>query len=296
MACSANTRRGLFMYTNNIILNERRVSPTAMDRIRIPHYAITNIETFGVSRLAVLQQAQLPISLLQEPRPVISTSQWFALWRALDELNDDPALGLKIGSNIPVDQYDPVFIAGLCAVSFREAINNVARYKQQFCSEDLRIVERDGLWHIDTNWAATQEPTPALLVDGMFAMYMALGQRGSGQALSPKRVRFARKAEHRTLYETYFHCPVDFEAESNGIIFSRQTMEMPFRTFNPDMLALLIPQLEAQLEARSCSTNLELSGQSIVANQTSSETANDAGHCTGTQHQFADITAPASTR
>jgi AraC-like DNA-binding protein len=169
------------------------------------------------------------------------------MWRALEELNDDPALGLKIGSDIPVDQYDPIFIAGLCAASFREAINNVARYKQQFCSEDVRIFERDGQWHMDVKWVAAQEPTPTLLVDGMFASYVTLGQRGSGQALFPERVRFARKAEHRTLYETYFHCPVDFEAESNAIIFSRQTMETPFLTFNPDMLALLIPQLETQL-------------------------------------------------
>jgi len=219
-----------------------------MDRIRIPYQAIAQIETFGISRLAVLQQARLPISLLQDPRPVISTSQWFALWRALEELNNDPALGLKMGSVVPADHYDPVFIAGLCAASFREAINNVARYKQQFCSEDLRIFERDGLWHIDVEWAASQEPTPALLLDGMFASYMILGQRGSGQALFPEQVRFVRKAEHRALFETFFHCPVEFEAETNVISFSRQTMETPFLTFNPDMLALLIPQLETQLK------------------------------------------------
>ncbi|NMB89453.1 MAG: AraC family transcriptional regulator [Chloroflexi bacterium] len=220
-----------------------------MDRIKIPYNAISNIETFGISRVAVLQQAHLPLNLLQAQRPALTTGQWFALWHALGALSDDPALGLRIGSDAPVDRYDPVYIAGLCARSFREALNNVARYKQQFCSEELRMVERDGLWHIDVIWSASQEPTPSLLIDGMFASYIALGQRGSGHAVYPERVRFARKADHRKLYETYFHCPVDFGADSNEIIFSRPSMETSFRTFNPDMLALLVPQLESQLNA-----------------------------------------------
>jgi AraC-like DNA-binding protein len=220
-----------------------------MDRIRISRNEISRIESFGISSLDVLQQAHLPITLLQEERPSVTTNQWFAMWNALELLNYDPTLGLKIGGDIPADRYEPTFIAGLCARSFHEALSNVVRYKQQFCSEELRIIERDGVWHIDALWPATQQATPNLLIDGMFASYVALGQRGSGQPVYPERVCFARKPNHRAMYEAYFHCPIDFEADSNVIIFSQQTMETPFRTFNPDMLALLIPQLEAQRAA-----------------------------------------------
>jgi AraC-like DNA-binding protein len=232
---------------NEVIIVKERIPTIVMDRIRISYNAVAHIERFGVSRLAVLQQARLPFSLLQDKRPVVSTSQWFALWKALETLNDDPALGLKIGSDIPVDVYDPVFISGLCAHTFREALYNVGRYKQQFCSEEMRVVEDQNLCQIEIVWTATQEPTPHLLVDGLFASQMMLLQRGSGLALYPERIRFARKAQNLSLYQNFFHCPVDFDAESNAIIFSTQMMDTPFHTFNPDMLALLLPQLEAQL-------------------------------------------------
>ncbi|MCP6756539.1 hypothetical protein NL533_33435, partial [Klebsiella pneumoniae] len=85
------------------------------------------------------------------------------------------------------------------ANTFREGLNNVARYKQQFCSEEMRIVEHENLWHIEIIWPATQASTPYLLVDGMFASQMTLLQRGSGLVLYPERVRFARKTQHRAL-------------------------------------------------------------------------------------------------
>ncbi|MBA3948031.1 MAG: AraC family transcriptional regulator [Herpetosiphonaceae bacterium] len=218
-----------------------------MDRIRVPHFAPSRLEALGFSLVAILQQARLPLTLLQQERLIVSTPQWFAFWRALETLSDDPALGLKIGNDMRVEQYDPVSIAALCTRSFHEALINVARYKQRFCSEDMRIVERDGRWHIETVWSAIQEPAPLLLIDGMFASYMALGRLGSGHVIYPERVTFRRNPFHLAMYEKHFHCPVDFNADHDVLILSQQAMETPFHTFNPDMLALLIPQLEMQL-------------------------------------------------
>jgi AraC-like DNA-binding protein len=218
-----------------------------MDQIRIPHFAPARLEALGFSPVAVLRQAHLPLSLLHQERLVLSTAQWFALWRAIEALSSDPALGLKFGGDIPVEHFDPIFIAALCARSFHEALINVARYKHQFCAEELRIMEHDGWWQIDVVWNATKEPAPPLLVDGMFASHMALGQRGSGLALHPERVTFRRPPLHRAMYEGHFQCPVDFDAAQDLVVYSRQAIEAPFLTFNPDMLSLLIPQLETLL-------------------------------------------------
>jgi AraC-like DNA-binding protein len=218
-----------------------------MHHIRVPSMEASRLESLGVSVLAVLEQAHLPLTLLQEKRPVLSTRQWFAVWHAFAEISNDTALGLKIGSDIPVERYDPIFIAAMCARTFREALSNVARFKHQFCAEEIHIIEYNSMWHINVTWNDLQEPIPALLIDGMFATYMTLGHRGSGQPLYPERVLFAGKARHRTLYEDYFHCVVEFGADTNQMIYHPQKMETPFRTFNSEMQALLIPHLEGQL-------------------------------------------------
>src|SRR5258708_2547222 len=84
-------------------------------------------------------------------------------------------------------------------------------------------------------------------MDSMFAALMELGQRGSGQALYPERIDFTRKPLRRAMYEAHFHCPVAFNARANVMFYSYQAMEQPFLTANPDLLALLVPQLEVAL-------------------------------------------------
>ncbi len=49
------------------------------------------------------------------------------------------------------------------------------------------------------------------------------------------------------MYEAYFQRPVDFGAERDMLLMSHEAMMQPFSTANPDLLALLEPQLEAAL-------------------------------------------------
>jgi AraC-like DNA-binding protein len=49
------------------------------------------------------------------------------------------------------------------------------------------------------------------------------------------------------MYESHFRCPVKFKATQNALIFSKSDMELPFVTYNADLLATVAPQLEAEL-------------------------------------------------
>jgi hypothetical protein len=49
------------------------------------------------------------------------------------------------------------------------------------------------------------------------------------------------------MYEAHFRCPVKFKSNRNALIFSKGDMELPFVTYNPDLLATVAPQLEAEL-------------------------------------------------
>ena len=60
-------------------------------------------------------------------------------------------------------------------------------------------------------------------------------------------MQFARPESNRALYEEHFRCPVRFGATANRIVLSAETMDIPFRTNNPDLLAILVPGLEAAL-------------------------------------------------
>ncbi len=67
---------------------------TPMDRIRIAYgLALAVRGVWHIAPAEVLRQAGLPQALFEQERIVVSTAQWFALWKALATLNSDPSMG-----------------------------------------------------------------------------------------------------------------------------------------------------------------------------------------------------------
>ena len=94
-------------------------------------------------------------------------------------------------------------------------------------------------------WPTRRTP---LLVDACFAWIVSIGRRGTGLPVNPKRIEFRRAEKHRKMHEAHFRCPVKFDAKQNVLVFSKADMERPFLTHNADLLAIVAPQLEAELE------------------------------------------------
>jgi len=217
------------------------------NRFRVSSTLPRRLEEFGVAPATVLRQAGLPMGLFDQEKILVTTKELFALYAGIGGAGDDPAIGLKLGTEHRVEFYDPIAIAALCARSFRDALERLARYKQLTCPERIRLVERAHECAVHFDWLLAHEPEPALLVDVCFARVLSVGRRGTGRAINPKRVEFQRGAEHCEMYEAHFRCPVKFQAGQNALVFTRGDMDQPFRTHNADMLAVVAPQLEAEL-------------------------------------------------
>jgi AraC-like DNA-binding protein len=216
-------------------------------RFRLSRLLVTRLEELGVPPDAVLRQAGLPEALLREERILMATEQLFAFWSAVAAISRDPTIGLALGSEDRIERYDPIAIAALSASSFRDAIERAARYKQLTCPEEIRLTVRGREAAITFHWLHAEELTPPVLTDLCFAWMLTLGRRGTGQPIAPKRVEFSRTATHRDRYETHFRCPVRFRAPDNVLIFAASDLDRAFLTRNADLLAMLAPQLEADL-------------------------------------------------
>jgi len=218
-----------------------------MNRFRVSGTLPRRLEELGLSPEALLRQAGLPMGLFHQDKILVSTEEFFALYRGISEASNDPAFGLKLGTEDRVERYDPIKLAALSARSFRDALQRMARYKQLTCPEQIRVVERGNECVVQFVWLLAHEKEPPLLVDVCFAWIVAIAQRGLGRPLSPKRVEFQRSPTHREMYGTHFRCPVKFKASHNALVFSKADMELPFVTYNAELLAIVAPQLEAEL-------------------------------------------------
>jgi hypothetical protein len=217
-----------------------------MSQIRLSRSVVTRINGLDLPISDIVRQAGLPTNLFQQEHIRLTLAQWFALWSAFAAQLDDPTMGLQISRLIQDEPYDPLWITALSANSFYGALEKVARYKRLFSAEEISLSQHNDLWLVDIIWLIDQPPPP-ILIDASLAHILELGQRGTGRKIYPQKVCFQRDESQRSVYEAFFQSPVEFNAAKNQIIFTDQQIKLPFKSANPDLLALIEPQLEAAL-------------------------------------------------
>jgi len=219
-----------------------------ISQFRISATLARKIEELGVRPADVLRQAGLPTGLFdREEKILLSTAELFALYRGLAEAGRDPAIGLKLATEHRIERYDPLGIAAVTARSFRDALERLARYKQLFCPEALDVVDRGNESRVELRYLLAQETEPPLLVDVAFAWIVAIGHRGTGGRVKPKRIELRGATRSRQMYEAHFGCTAKFGARRNAIVYAVTDLDRPFLTHNPDLWAVIAPQLEAEL-------------------------------------------------
>lgn len=228
----------------------------ASNRFRVQSLLPRRLEERGVRLPAVLQAAGLPAGFFEPDKVFATTEELFALWRAIAAVSDDPGIGLVLGSEPRTGQHDPTAIAVLCSHSFRDAVGRMARYKQLTCPEEIRVDEGRGESAVAFVFLLARGTEPAVLVDLCLAWVLAIGRRGTGEALVPLRVELARPAAQRRRLEAHFGCRVRFGADRNALVFRTSDLERPFVTRNAELLAMLAPQLDAELGTRSAAVRL----------------------------------------
>ena len=227
-----------------------------LDRFRVASTLAIKLEELGVSPADVLRHAALPAGLFAQDKVLVSTEEFFALYRGLAEASRDPAIGLKLGAEPRMERYSPTSIIAVSARSFRDALARMARYKQLTCPEELRVVERGGEALVQFRWTLAQEQEPAVLVDQCFSRTVDIARRGTDGLVNPKRVELRGPGRNRRMYEAHLGCPATFEARHNTLVFAAADLDRPFLTHNADLYAMVAPQLEAELSRSRASQAL----------------------------------------
>src|SRR5258707_322438 len=171
------------------------------DRFKVANAFWIGIGKIGLTPAAVLSQARLPLTVYDGKKNLVTTAQFFALWRAVGEVSGDPAAGLKIATQIDVGNRPPSTMAAYYARDYRDALTRLARFKQLCSPEELQIKVSKDECVIEPVWLHAQEETPPLLTDAAFVSFVELGRRGTGHLVTAKRVELKRSAEANGFHE-----------------------------------------------------------------------------------------------
>jgi len=215
----------------------------------------SKLEESGASASAVLRKAGLPQRYLSEARVLLKTEELFALWRAVGEVSVNPAIGLQLGTETKTERFSPSGLAALSTENFGAAVEQMARYKQLTCPEEILQEKEDEEWGIQFRWLLANEVEPPVLIECCFAWVLSIARHGTGTRLSPLCVEFVQPRAHAKSIERHFGCEVFSGAERNAIVFRAADAERPFVTRNSELLAMLAPQFEKELKEQSQDEN-----------------------------------------
>ncbi len=213
------------------------------------------LEELGIRASAVLRRAGLPQGFIDQPRVLLKTEELFALWRAVGEVSTNPAIGLLLGTENKTERFHPIGLAALSTENFGSAIDQMARYKQLTCPEEILQEKDDEEWSIQFRWLLADEVEPPVLNECCFAWVLSIARHGTGTRLSPLRVEFVQPRPHAKTIERHFGCPVVCGGPRNAIVFRAADAQRPLVTRNAELLGMLAPQFEEELKQENGNEN-----------------------------------------
>jgi AraC-like DNA-binding protein len=215
---------------------------------RVPDRLHRKLQEAGIRVPALLRNAGLPAGLFDQTRILVTTEELFALWRGIGDASSEPGIGLVLGTETRAENFDAIALAALSTNNFGEGMRQIARHKQISCPEEI-LHESDAVeWSIQFRWLLALDSEPEVLTDLCFAWVLCIARHGTGTSLSPLRLELARPRAHARVLERHFGCPIVFGAARNAIVFRTSDADIPFVTRNAELLAMLAPQLDAELK------------------------------------------------
>lgn len=214
---------------------------------RVPGRLALKLTELGVSLPTVLHRAGLPRDLFEQTRVLVSTTELFSLWRAIESVTDDPLIGLKLGVETKTERFHPMAIAALSTENLKAAVEHMARYKKLTAPEEILSKLDSGQFRVSFRWLLAVDAEPQVLADYCFSWMLTIARHGTGTQLKPVRIEYVQTRKHARSLSRHFGCEVLEGAAQNAIVFQAADALAPFVTRNTELLDLLAPQFEEQL-------------------------------------------------
>ena len=179
-----------------------------LKHFRVPGRLALKLEELGIPIPVVLRRAGLPRDLFDQTRILVSTSELFALWRAIEAVSSDPLIGLRLGVETKTDRFHPMGIAALSTQNLVAAAEHMARYKKLTAPEEILTQLDKQEFSIGFRWLLAVDAEPQVLTDYCFAWMLSIARHGTGTQLSPVRVEYVQQRVNLRAIERHFGCKV----------------------------------------------------------------------------------------
>jgi AraC-like DNA-binding protein len=182
----------------------------------------------GVSRETLLRDAKLDEQQLRDPSGRIPLAAVARLWRSVASNVHDPAVGVRLGSDIRVREFGIVGYAMAFSHTVASALNRVSRYSRILSSAHALIMEPAG----EATWVRLEMQPELrafrLAVDYRLAAVLSACREIAASPISPLIVQlpYRRPADVKA-YVKFFDAPLEFGSLGAALLLRNEDLARP---------------------------------------------------------------------
>jgi len=214
---------------------------------------VAEIQRRGLDPAPLFRRARIDSARIEDIREVLQADECARLVDATVELTGDEAIGLSVGANAPQHALHLYGHLLLSQPTIREAFMMAQRYSSLVTEgPTFRLLERGDL----ATWGIVSFLPPGRLRRVLLDYSVTLTAR-VGRALFPAGERLyavhlqTEPPAYVDRYRDFFSCPVLFDQEITGLVFSRALLDMPQVNADSTVSVLVRESAEQLLRERA---------------------------------------------
>ena len=202
----------------------------------------------GYQPADVLACARLPGDLFARKDSTLSPSEYFNLWRGLEQVVGADALPLKLGQVISVEAFDPVLFACLCSPDLNTALQRLAQYKRLVGPLTMDVAITAKATKVTLACYGNTHAIPRSLGTTELVFFTQLARLATRVRIAPLSASTPDLPGDGHVFEAFFGCPLK-RSDAIEICFSAQDALRPFLTDSLPMWNAFEPGLRKRLSA-----------------------------------------------
>lgn len=207
----------------------------------------TMMEHLGLSAIAVLREAGLPVDLFGRKSMSVTSAEYFAIWTAMGRLiGADRPVALLMGDSVSFEQFSPPLMAAVCSPDFETCVRRIRELKPLIGPMRIELEEDEAEFAIRYESVDPLSELHPLVIAGELTFFTSLIRKATGERIVPRRIVTREPLTHRAYHEYFGRIPET--GDLNRISFSRKDASRPFKTENESLWNFFEPELRRRLD------------------------------------------------
>lgn len=200
----------------------------------------------GVDHAEILRRAGLPDDTLNRPNQRISSQEYWAFARALQDIVPSPLFPLQLVESITPDTFSPPVFAALCSPDLKTAISRLARFKPLLAPVRMEVETAGSAVRVDYHWLDSPMGSPSYHSGAEALFLVKLARMGTRQLVEAVDVTLSQFPVARAEFEAFLGCPIRLGSHLS-VTFREEDARLPFLSHSGAMWEVFEPSLRQRL-------------------------------------------------